>query len=221
MVKNVHWIKKNRIKESHTVRISSVEQRNNQSLIHKANRRRRRRRRRAKEGRLIDKKTEKKKREKERNTKERNTNLMVTLLLLFTLSLEAKLLLGEEEASAKLFPDDKVDDLVPETCAATGTTQAVTVTLTADTHDAISLLPLSVLISFLLTSLATGNTGRRRVEQRKRISFFWGVQCSKAERERGPRMCTEGETGRGAKQERERTGSNSSGKERGALGGMR
>ncbi len=169
---------------------------------------------------MIDKKTEKKKREKERNTKERNTNLMVTLLLLFTLSLEAKLLLGEE-ASAKLFPDDKVDDLVPETCAATGTTQAVTVTLTADTHDAISLLPLSVLISFLLTSLATGNTGRRRVEQRKRISFFWGVQCSKAERERGPRMCTEGETGRGAKQERERTGSNSSGKERGALGGMR
>jgi hypothetical protein len=66
---------------------------------------------------------------------------MVTLLLLFRLSLEAKLLLGEEEeeASAKLFPDDKVDDLVPETCAATGTTQAVTVTLTADTH-AISLL---------------------------------------------------------------------------------
>lgn len=64
---------------------------------------------------------------------------MVTLLLLVTLSLEAKLLLGEEEASAKLFPDDKLADLVPETCVATGTTQAVTVTLTADTH-AISLL---------------------------------------------------------------------------------
>ncbi len=87
---------------------------------------------------MIDK-TEKK-REKERNTKERNTNLMVTLLLLVTSSLEAKLLFGEEEeASAKLFPDDKVVDLVPETCAATGTTQAVRVTLTADTH-AISLL---------------------------------------------------------------------------------
>lgn len=60
---------------------------------------------------------------------------MVTLLLLVTLSLEAKLLLGEEEeASTKLFPDDKLVDLVPETCAATGTTKAVTVTLTADTH---------------------------------------------------------------------------------------
>jgi hypothetical protein len=132
---NVHLNKKHRIKESHTVRISSVEQRKNQSLIHKANRRRKTR---AKEGRMIDK-TEKK-REKERNTKERNTNLMVTLLLLVTSSLEAKLLFGEEEeASAKLFPDDKVVDLVPETCAATGTTQAVRVTLTADTH-AISLL---------------------------------------------------------------------------------
>lgn len=99
-------------------------------------------------------KTEKK-REKERNTKERNTNLMVTLLLLFTLSLEAKLLLGEEEASAKLFPDDKEVDLVPETCAATGTTQAVRVTLTADTH-AISLLLLSC-FTFLLTKPGDGN----------------------------------------------------------------
>ncbi len=84
---------------------------------------------------MIDKTERKKKREKERNTKERNTNLMVTLLLLVTLSLEAKLLLGEEEeASTKLFPDDKLVDLVPETCAATGTTKAVTVTPTADTH---------------------------------------------------------------------------------------
>jgi cation transport ATPase len=132
---NVHLNKKHHIKESHTVRISSVEQRNNQSLIHRANRRRKTRAK----GRQSDRQNREKKREKERNTKERNTNLMVTLLLLVTLSLEAKLLLGEEEASAKLFPDDKLVDLVPETCVATGTTQAVTVTLTADTH-AISLL---------------------------------------------------------------------------------
>jgi hypothetical protein len=125
--------------------------------MHKANRRRKTR---AKEGRLIDKNG--KKREKERNTKERNTNLMVTLLLLVTLSLEAKLLLGEEEARAKLFPDDKVVDLVPETCAATGTTQAVTVTLTADT-DAISLL-LFCPVFFLAHKPCNGNVNGKGEE---------------------------------------------------------
>jgi len=61
---NVHLNKKHRIKESHTVRISSVEQRNNQSLIHKANRRRKTRAK----GRQSDRQNreEKKKREREK-----------------------------------------------------------------------------------------------------------------------------------------------------------
>jgi hypothetical protein len=108
---------------------------------------------------------------------------MVTLLLLFTLSLEAKLLLGEEEASAKLFPDDKEVDLVPETCAATGTTQAVRVTLTADTH-AISLLLFCPVLLSCSESRATG-TGKAKSRAKKWMSRSSGCAVQqRGERER-------------------------------------
>jgi hypothetical protein len=124
---------------------------------------------------------------------------MVTLLLLVTLSLEAKLLLGEEEASAKLFPDDKVVDLVPETCATTGTTQAVTVTLTAETH-AMSLL-LFCSDFFLAHKPGEGKGKAKKSRPKKRVSFFY--VCSATERrERSPGMGGEGEE-EGERSERE------------------
>ncbi len=67
---NVHLNKKHRIKESHTVRISSVEQRNNQSLIHnKANRRRKTRAK----GRQIDRQNRDRKKERKREIPRKET----------------------------------------------------------------------------------------------------------------------------------------------------
>jgi hypothetical protein len=126
---------------------------------------------------------------------------MVTLLLLVTLSLEEKLLLGEEEASAKLFPDDKVVDLVPETCAATGTTPAVRVTLTADTH-AIS-LPLFCPVYFLAHKPGDGNgNGKAKCRAKKWMSFF--RVCSAAKRRERSTNGRGGGGGGGAKRERRR-----------------
>jgi hypothetical protein len=66
---NEHLNKKHRIKESHTVRISSVEQRNNQSLIQKANRRRKTRAK----GRQSDRQKPRKKKERKREIPRKET----------------------------------------------------------------------------------------------------------------------------------------------------
>ncbi len=172
MVKNVHLIEKNRIKESHTVHISSVQQRNNQSLIHKANRRRRKRRTRAKEGRLIDKKTEeKKKREREKyQGKKHKPHGYSALVVQIKLRGEAFTRRRRRRSQRQTFPGRQSRRLGSrDLCCNRDHTGGHGYTHSRHTRHLAT--PSSVLISFLLTSLATGN-GKAKSRAKKRISFF-------------------------------------------------